>query len=59
MTALPPLSVGADHDTTTCVLPKTPDTPVGTPGTVAGTTADDAVEAEPVPALFVADTVNV
>jgi len=59
VTAEPPLSVGAVHDTTTCVDPNTPDTPVGAPGTVAGTTDDDAEEAEPVPALFVAVTVNV
>ena len=40
-------------------MPNTPETPVGTPGTVAGTTAPDAVDAEPVPAAFVAVTVNV
>jgi len=34
-------------------------TPVGAPGTVDGTTAEDAVEAEPVPDAFEAATVNV
>ena len=58
VTALPPLDDGADHDTTADESPNAPDTEVGTPGTVAGTTVDDAEEAEPVPALFVAATVN-
>jgi hypothetical protein len=35
------------------------DTPVGAPGTVAGTAAAEAAEAAPVPAEFVAVTVNV
>jgi hypothetical protein len=34
-------------------------TEVGEPGTVEGTTAELAVEAEPVPLAFVAVTVNV
>ena len=59
VTADPPFSEGALHDTTTCAEPNTPDTPVGTPGTVAGTTAPEAVDAEPVPTAFVAVTVNV
>jgi len=57
--ALPPFEDGADHETTTEESPNAPDTPVGAPGTVAGTTAPEAVDAEPVPALFVAVTVNV
>jgi len=57
--ALPPFEAGADHETTTDESPNTPDTPVGTPGTVAGTTDADAEDPEPVPALFVAVTVNV
>jgi len=57
--AEPPVLDGADHETTTEESPKTPDTPVGAPGTVAGTTDVDAVDAEPVPALFVAFTANV
>ncbi len=55
----PPVLAGALHDTTTCVLPRTPDTLVGAPGTVAGVTAADGVEALLVPKLFVAVTVNV
>ena len=57
--ALPPLLEGAVQETATWVDPNTPDTPVGAPGTVAGTTADDAEDAAPAPALFVAATVNV
>jgi len=57
--AEPPFEAGADQETTTEESPNTPDTPVGTPGTVAGTTAPEAVDAEPVPALFAAVTVNV
>jgi hypothetical protein len=59
VTALPPFDDGAVQETTTEESPNTPDTPVGTPGTVAGTTDADALDAEPVPALFVAVTVNV
>ena len=57
--AAPPSDAGAVHDTVACPLPLVPDTPVGTPGTVAGTTALDAADAEPVPALFAAVTVKV
>ena len=59
MTAEPPFEAGADHDTTAEESPNTPATPEGTPGTVAGTTAPDATDAEPVPTRFVAVTVNV
>ena len=59
MTAEPPFDAGADHDTTTEESPSTPDTPVGAPGTVAGTTAPEAEDAEPEPTLFAAVTVNV
>ena len=59
VTALPPLDDGADQDTVAEESPNTPDTPVGAPGTVAGTTAPEAVDVEPAPALFVAVTVNV
>ena len=55
----PPVLDGADHETATEESPKTPDTPVGAPATVAGTTASEAVDAEPVPALLEAFTVNV
>jgi len=55
----PPVLDGAVQETTASELPNTPDTPVGASGTVAGTTEVDAEDAEPVPALFVAVTVNV
>ena len=55
----PPMLDGAVHDTATEESPNTPDTPVGAPGSVAGTTAAEADDAEPVPALLVAVTVNV
>ena len=57
--AEPPLLDGAVHETTAEDSPDTPARPVGTPGSVAGTTAEEADEAEPVPALLVAVTVNV
>jgi len=57
--ALPPFDDGAIQETTADESPNTPDTPVGTLGTVAGTTDAEALDAEPVPALFVAVTVNV
>jgi len=41
------------------VAPAVADTPVGAPGTVDGTTDDDADDADPVPTEFVAVTVNV
>jgi len=56
----PPLLTGAVQDTTDWVLVfEVPDTEVGAPGTVEGTTATEAVEAAPVPLAFVAVTVNV
>jgi len=62
--AAPPVDTGAVHDTTdvpvaSAEVTVVPDTAVGAPGTVAGTAAEDAVEAVPVPAEFVAVTVNV
>jgi hypothetical protein len=59
VTTAPPELDGAVHETTASELPNTPITPVGASGTVAGTTEVDAEEADPVPALFVAVTVNV
>jgi len=56
--AEPPVLDGADHETVTEESPNAPDTAVGAPGTVAGTTASEAVEAEPLPALLVDFTVN-
>ena len=59
MIAAPPLEAGAVQDTTDSPLAfDVPDTDVGTPGTLDGTTAVDAEEAEPVPETFVAVTVN-
>jgi len=54
-----PVDEGADQDTTTCAFPDVPDTPVGAPGTAAGVIAEEAVDADPVPTVFVALTVNV
>ena len=55
----PPLSVGAVHVNATCVLPAVPATDVGASGTVRGVTADDAVDAAPLPATLTALTRNV
>jgi len=58
--AEPPVDDGAVHDTTDCAFAfAVAATDVGAPGAVAGTTAPDADDAEPVPAPFVAVTVNV
>jgi len=54
-----PVDEGAVQDTTTCAFPDVPDTPVGAPGTAAGVIAEEAVDADPVPTVFVALTVNV
>ena len=51
--------MGAFHETVAWVLPYTAVTDVGAPGTAPGTTADEAVDAEPAPTEFVAFTVNV
>ena len=58
----PPFDDGAVKDAVAEALPATAVTPVGAPGTVAcatGVTGLDAPEAGPVPAAFVALTVNV
>jgi len=57
--AAPPLFAGAVNVTVACPLAATADTLVGAPGVVAGVTAEEAVEAVPVPTLFVAVTVKV
>jgi hypothetical protein len=57
--AEPPLLAGAVNDTDTCALPAVAVPIIGAPGTVAGVTEFDAAEAAPVPAMFVAVTVNV
>ena len=57
--AAPPFETVAVHDTTDDAFAALVAlTAVGAPGTVDGTTADDAVEAEPVPDAFVAVTLN-
>jgi len=55
----PPLLDGADHVTTTCVLPRVPLTLVGTSGVVIGVTDADADEELESPAALAAMTVNV
>ena len=58
--AEPPLDAGAVHDTTEEALAfEVAVTPVGAPGAVAGVAVGEGVEAEPVPLMFVAVTVNV
>ena len=57
--AVPPLDAGAVQETVTCPFPRTPVTPVATPGVVAGVTAADAVDAAEVPSAFVAVTTKV
>jgi hypothetical protein len=53
------LEAGAVQVTVACALPAVADTPVGAPGTLAGTTALEGVDAGPVPTALVAVTVNV
>jgi hypothetical protein len=55
----PPLEAGAVHDTTARALPVIAVTPVGAPGMVRGVTAALGADAGPLPAAFVATTVNV
>jgi hypothetical protein len=57
--AAPPLLTGAKKLTTASPGPRTAATLVGAPGVVAGVTAEEALEALLVPALFVAVTVKV
>jgi hypothetical protein len=62
--AEPPFEIGAVHDTTDVPVAfvevtAVANTAVGAPGTVAGTAPADATDAGPVPAEFVALTVNV
>ena len=60
VTDAPPLSAGADQDTTELTFTlEVADTAVGAPGAVAGIAAADALEAVDVPDAFVAVTVNV
>ena len=55
----PPVEPGAVNDTVAWVFPATAETAVGAPGTVAGVTAVDGVDAAPGPTAFVAVTVKV
>lgn len=55
----PPLLAGGVKATVAWALPAVASGAVGAPGTVAGVTLFDGAEAEPVPAVLVALTVNV
>ena len=55
----PPFEAGAVQEIVACLYPAVPVTEVGAPGTVAGITADDALDATESPATLVATTVNV
>ena len=57
--AEPPLEDGADQNKATCALPAVAETAVGAPGTVAGITLLEGLDAGPVPTLLVAVTVKV
>jgi hypothetical protein len=57
--AEPPLDAGAVNVMVALVLPATALTDVGAPGSPAGVTLLDALDAEPVPTALVALTVNV
>jgi len=57
--ALPPLLVGAVHETVTEESPNVATALVGAPGIAAGTTTADADDELPEPTLFLATTVNV
>ena len=59
MIALPPFDAGAVKLIVAWELPAVADTAVGALGIVYGVTAEDADDAEPVPALLVAETVKV
>jgi hypothetical protein len=59
VTADPPSSAGANHDTTTRAFPATPDTSRGADGTVRGVTAVEGCEVVDLPYVFAAVTVTV
>ncbi len=50
---------GADHETCACASPGVAMTPVGAPGTVTGTTADEGLDGALVPTELRAVTVKV
>ena len=54
----PPVDAGAVHDNETCETPFVVTSDVGAPEVVNGVTALDADEYEPLPAAFVATTLN-
>ena len=56
--ALPPLLDGAFHDKLTCVSPGVADRPKGAEGVVEGVVLTAGLEAGPVPAALVAETVT-
>ena len=56
---LPPSEAGVVKLTVALALPAFAVTPVGAPGTVAGVTALEGLDAGPVPTALVAFTVNV
>ena len=59
LTAAPPSSTGANHVSVAMLFRnEVPDTPVGEPGTVAGTTAADGSDAADEPIALVATTEN-
>jgi len=55
----PPLFAGAVNEIVASASPSAAETAVGAFGTVDGVTAEEAVEANDVPMLFVAVTLNV
>ena len=56
---LPPFAAGGVKLTVACALPAVAVTPVGAPGTVAGVTLLEGLDAGPVPIALVAFTVKV
>jgi hypothetical protein len=59
VSALPPFDTGADHDTVAWPFPGVAVAFDGAPGTLAGVTAFDAADCDPVPIAFVAATLKV
>jgi hypothetical protein len=55
---LPPVDDGALHDNATCALPDTPTTDCAAEGDVLGITELDEEDGSPVPAIFLALTLN-
>ena len=55
---MPPVEDGALHDRTTCVFPDTPTTDCAAEGAVLGTTELEEEDGRPVPAKFLALTLN-